>query len=101
MHVKIGSQSYIDKTCLATQTLPGPKAKEKKEEPMSVDLSKIRVNVGRSHKKNGQEVMHSPEDIFMMEGVQPASSGGCVTNSYSLQASVSYDECCNCNDTVP
>lgn len=43
MRIKIGKELYIDITSLANQTKQGPKAKEKMEEPMSVDLSKIRV----------------------------------------------------------
>ena len=45
---------------------------------------------------------YSPEDVFMMEGVQAASQNvySCVENKYWLHASVNYTETCNDNETI-
>jgi len=47
----------------------GPLAKAKMEEPMELNLSKIRNQVPAERNKHGSMKPYSPEDKFMMEGV--------------------------------
>lgn len=83
---------------LVTHTIAGPKAGKKAEEPMALDLSKIRSDVPKEHRKKGATKAYSKEDIFMMAGVQPATHSKACTNEYFLTTKVEYDVCCNCCD---
>ena len=65
---------------------------------MALDLSKIRNDVNKEHKKKGVTKPYSKEDVFMMEGEQPASHSANCTNEYFLTTKVEYDVCCNCCD---
>lgn len=55
---------------------------------MALDLSKIRNDVNKEHKKKGVTKPYSKEDVFMMEGVQPASHSANCTNEYFLTTKV-------------
>jgi len=86
---------------LVTHTQKGPKSGEKMEAPMELDLSKIRNEVSKEHMKKGAVKAYSKEDLFMMEGVQPASHSSVCTNEYFLTTKTAFDVCCNCCDNLP
>lgn len=65
---------------------------------MQVDLSKIKYEVQDKKKKKGVEKKISPEDQFMMAGVQPAVHAKRITNEYFLCVKVNYDGCTCCAD---
>ena len=80
----------------------GPAALAKmEEEPMELDLSKIRSNAPKERTKKGKKKPYSPEDIFMMESAQPGSHGGTIQVDYTLQTHTSYDTCCMCCGDTP
>jgi len=58
------------------------------EAPMELDLSKIRNEVPKERTKKGVTKAFSKEDMFMMEGVQPASHSAVCTNEYFLTTTV-------------
>ena len=66
--------------------------------PMSLDLSKIKYDVMTEKKKHGVTKAVSPEDRFMMSGVQSATHSKRITNEYFLCVLVEYDGCVCCVD---
>ena len=65
---------------------------------MSLDLSKIKYEVIGQKKKKGVTKEVSPEDRFMMSGVQSATHSKRITNEYFLCVLVEYDGCTCCVD---
>ena len=62
-----------------------------------LDLSQIRYEVvGEYKKKKGVQKRLSPEDRFMMAGVQPACHSGFITNEYFICIELAYDGCTCC-----
>jgi hypothetical protein len=65
---------------------------------MTVDLGKIKYEVVGQKKKKGVMKEVSPEDRFMMAGVQSACHSKRITNEYFLCVLVEYDGCTCCVD---
>lgn len=63
---------------------------------MTLDFDKIMYQVTKEKKKKGQSKAISPEDQYMMAGLQAATRGDSIANLYSLKLEVDYDvgECC-------
>jgi len=79
--------------------VPGPNFGQKDfQTEMLLDLSRIRYEVAEYKKKKGVQVKLSPEDAFMMAGVQAACHGRHVTNEYFLKIECSYDGCTCCSN---
>ena len=51
---------------------------------MDVHLDKIKYEVQEFSKKKGVQKKISPEDVYLMAGIQPACHGKNVTNEYFL-----------------
>ena len=65
---------------------------------MALDLSKIKYEVAGTKKKKGVQKAVSPEDMFMMSGIQAAVHGKSIKNEYFLVVTVEYDGCVCCVD---
>ena len=63
-----------------------------------LDLSKIKYDVADFKKKKGVQKKISPEDAFMMAGVQSACHSKKIKNEYYLCVLVEYDGCVCCVD---
>jgi hypothetical protein len=62
------------------------------------DLSKIRYEVPKYTEKNGVKKPVSPEDAFMLAGVQSAVHSKMISNDYFLCIELAYDGCTCCAD---
>jgi len=67
---------------------------------MEIDLSLIKNQVPKERNKKGKKKAYSPEDMFMMEAVQPASHSAATSNEYFLVTKTEYDGC-NCGSELP
>lgn len=65
---------------------------------MLMDLSTIRYEVPEFKKKHGVQKPVSPEDAFMLAGVQSATHSKFITNEYFLVIELSYDGCTCCSN---
>ena len=65
---------------------------------MDVHLDKIKYEVQEFAKKKGVQKKISPEDVYLMAGIQPACRGKHCTNEYFLCVEVKYDGCVCCVD---
>lgn len=65
---------------------------------MIIDLNAIRYNVSGLKKKKGVQVKLSPEDLFMIQGVQSATHSRHITNEYFLKIELGYDGCTCCSN---
>ena len=65
---------------------------------MSLNLANIKYEVVGQRKKKGVMKEVSPEDRFMMAGVQAACHTKKITNEYFLCVLVEYDGCVCCVD---
>lgn len=63
---------------------------------MSLDLGKIKSEVKSHKKKHGVTKAISPEDLWQMQGVQPACHSKHITNEYFLCVECHYDGCICC-----
>jgi len=92
-------QHCIEKK-LVSDKKHGPAAGEGDyEATMDLELDKIKYTVEDFKKKKGVQKKVSPEDRFMMAGVQPACHSKHITNEYFLVAETSYDGCTCCAET--
>mmetsp|Transcript_51436 Transcript_51436/g.70605 ORF Transcript_51436/g.70605 Transcript_51436/m.70605 type:complete len:190 (+) Transcript_51436:475-1044(+) len=79
----------------------GPPAGGRCERAMDINLAGIKYDVVATRKKKGMTIDRSPEDIFLMSGVQPAvSKSRHIFNRYELVCELSYDAC-TCCDELP
>lgn len=67
---------------------------------MDINLAGIKYEVQMERKKKGQTVNLSPEDVFLMSGIQPACHSRHIFNQYELVCELSYDAC-TCCDELP
>lgn len=82
-----GHHTYNLTHHLITDSKHGPKAGDGDyHADFDLDLDKIKYEVQDFKKKKGEQKKLSPEDRFMMAGVQPATHGKFVTNEYFLVA---------------
>lgn len=61
-----------------------------------VDLQQIRYSCSDMKKKKGVQKKVSPEDKFMIEGVQAATNSSMITIEYFLVINLVYDGCTCC-----
>ena len=84
---------------LCRETKKGPEANDGSfVTEIKLDLGKIRYHCPETKKKKGQIKKISPEDRFMIEGVQPATSSSLVKVDYFLTISLGYDGCTCCSN---
>lgn len=79
---------------LAGSGAVGPKAGEKMEIPLEIDLSKIKNKVKGERRKKGKMKKYSEEDKFMMAGVQPESNSPFTKNCFWISATANFDQYC-------
>ena len=97
--VHAGGRSHTYRNKLVEQRVEGPHAGVAEwHTDMSVDLSKIHYDVIGEKKKKGVMKAVSPEDRFMMAGVQSACHSKRITNEYFLCVLVEFDGCVCCVD---
>jgi hypothetical protein len=65
---------------------------------MNLALDHIKYEVAEFKKKKGVQKKVSPEDSFMMAGIQAACHAKKVTNEYFLCVLVEFDGCVCCVD---
>lgn len=65
---------------------------------MHVALDKIKYEVQDFRKKKGVQKKISPEDQFMMAGIQPACKAKYIKNTYYLCVECKYEGCVCCVD---
>ena len=95
--VHIGHHSHTHVARLVNNTMEGPHAGAAHwEQEMMLNLGAIKYEVVKEKKKKGVMKAVSPEDAFMMAGVQPATHGKKVTNEYFLCVLVEYAGCVCC-----
>ena len=83
--MRIGHHSHTVRRKLVEQNCPGPNEGQGGwTTNMHVDLDKIKYEVKDTKKKKGVEKKISPEDQFLMAGVQPAAHTKHTTNDYAL-----------------
>lgn len=63
-----------------------------------LDLSEIKNEVTSHKKKKGKEKKRSPEDIFMLKNIQPATHSPAITNEYFLKIVLAYNGCLCCSN---
>ena len=76
---------------------PGPNVADWQTQ-LSLNLAEIKYEVAKVKKKKGVQKNVSPEDSFMMAGVQAACHSKKITNEYFLCVQVEYDGCVCCVD---
>lgn len=94
-----GHHNHVVTNHLVEQKVDGPAALEgdwKKE--MDVQLDKIKYEVQEFSKKKGVQKKISPEDVYLMAGIQPACHAKHCRNEYFLCVEVKYDGCVCCVD---
>lgn len=74
---------------------PGPGVADW-HEMMEFNLGEIHYEVATQKKKKGVMKAISPEDRFMMAGIQPATHSKKISNDYYLCVEVQYDGCTCC-----
>ena len=97
--VRAGHHSHTHRSRLVEQRVEGPHAGAADwQTEMVLDLTKIRYEVADMKKKKGVQKKISPEDQFMMSGVQAAVHAKRITNEYFLCVLVEFDGCVCCVD---
>ena len=97
--MRIGHHSHTYRHRLVNNTVEGPAAGVANwATEMALNLGDIKYEVAGEKKKKGVMKPLSPEDQFMMAGVQAASHGKKITNEYFLCVLVEYDGCVCCVD---
>ena len=92
-----GAHSYTRTRTLVERSMVGPNFGQGGwTTEMIMDLGAIRFDVPEFKKKHGVEKRISPEDAFMMAGVQSAVHSKYVTNDYFLCIELAYDGCTCC-----
>lgn len=94
-----GAHSYTLTRKLVERQMEGPKFGQAGwQTEMLMDLGSIRYDVPEFKKKHGVQKPVSPEDAFMLAGVQSAVHSKYVTNDYFLCVELAYDGCTCCAD---
>jgi len=79
--------------------MPGPAARVGDwHQTMELNLGEIHYEVATQKKKKGVQKAISPEDRFMMAGVQPAAHSRKIQNEYFLCVEVHYNGCTCCSN---
>jgi len=65
---------------------------------MVMDLVNIKYDIPAAKKKRGEEKYRSPEDMFMLSGVQSETHGRFINNEYFLVIECTYDGCTCCSN---
>ena len=95
--IKCGGHRHTIAKPLIEKSVEGPKAGVANwTHEMTIELDKIAYQVTKEKKKKGSFKAVSPEDQFMMAGLQAATTSDMICNLYFLKLEFYYDagECC-------
>ena len=99
LEVHADGQTYRNLFTLADRHEQGVPANHGSVEKrkLEVDLKSIRYEVPHERKRKGVMKAVSPEDLYMMQNMQPACHGHNVKNEYFLAVRCSYSGCTCCS----
>ena len=84
---------------LVESKVKGPSPGDKDfHEDLNMDLSKIKFEVSGEKKKKGQNKKLSPEDVWLMAGIQPACHSKNIKNEYFICVELDFKGCTCCSD---
>jgi len=100
MRFVIGGHSYTYSKDLVRKSEEGPEAQQEDDwkKEMTIDLGKIKNDVKKTKKKHGKPKEVSAEDMWQMQGVQPACHSPNLSNEYFLCVEAAYAGCICCQN---
>lgn len=94
-----GGHTYTDVVKYAQSSQPGPNfGQGGYQTEMFCNLAGITYVVDEYKKKRGVQVKISPEDAYMLAGIQSACHSRHITNEYFLKIECEYDGCTCCSN---